>query len=192
MTSELATVLAGAIAGVCGLAGLWSGVAVSRRQIRDQAAVEHGQWLRSQRQDAYIALLDAWDSAVAALQLVVNEEDVEVHRQVARRLREQGDDRAHLEQNERSVDGQVQQALSEVSRPLERVSLLGPAHVDGACGNLYQTLEALGASVRSRSDSEDWPDYGLYEAASERASAARARFVIAARASVRAAPRPGR
>ncbi|MEU9900749.1 hypothetical protein ACIBCS_36155 [Streptomyces phaeochromogenes] len=47
-------------AGVFALAGGYYG---SRRQ----ADVEHGQWQRGQRQEAYLALLDAWDAAMRKL-----------------------------------------------------------------------------------------------------------------------------
>lgn len=58
MGEQWATIMAAVIA-VCGVP---VGILVGRWQVTDQAAVEHGQWLRGQRQEAYIALLDAWDT----------------------------------------------------------------------------------------------------------------------------------
>ncbi|CAM5553100.1 hypothetical protein SBADM41S_11256 [Streptomyces badius] len=49
-----------------GRAGV-SGFRAGRQQVKDQAQVEHEQWLRGQRQEAYADFLAAWDAAYAAL-----------------------------------------------------------------------------------------------------------------------------
>lgn len=63
MTAEQATVVAAFIGVVGGLAGVYIG----RWQVRAEAVVEHEQWLRGQRREAYTALLAAWDASVLKL-----------------------------------------------------------------------------------------------------------------------------
>ncbi|MGW0822566.1 hypothetical protein [Streptomyces sp. NPDC002845] len=67
MDEGLAAVVAG-LAGAIGGAGgaVFDAVATARamaRQVRDQASTEHGQWLRGQRMQAYLTLLQEWDAA---------------------------------------------------------------------------------------------------------------------------------
>lgn len=57
MTEGWGMVAAAAI----GFAGLFVGLIVGRRAVRDQDQVEH-----EQRQEAYVAFLDAWDAAFKA------------------------------------------------------------------------------------------------------------------------------
>lgn len=58
--SESWGMLAAAIAaGLLGIGGVLLGLVVGRRQVSDQAQVEHGQWLRGQRMEAYLEFLRA-------------------------------------------------------------------------------------------------------------------------------------
>ncbi|MFE4658193.1 hypothetical protein ACFRFJ_16100 [Streptomyces hydrogenans] len=61
------------------MAGSFIGVWVGRRQVRDQAKVEHEQWLRGQRQEAFVDFLALWDEAVAQLdERTLNEYEIEI------------------------------------------------------------------------------------------------------------------
>lgn len=76
MTGEVATIIAAAIAATGALVGVFSGIIVGRHQVTDQASVEHGQWLRGQRQEAYTAFLTAWDAGIPEFRELVLESDV--------------------------------------------------------------------------------------------------------------------
>ncbi|WTV09613.1 hypothetical protein OHA19_00715 [Streptomyces sp. NBC_00012] len=171
------------------LAGVVSGFFLGRRQVRDQAAVEHGQWLRGQRQDAYVALLDAWDTAVKEFQEEIDQgeyfDEIAAHEEAR-----MGD--SFWEDHEESTAAHVDRISEGVQRPLERVLLLGPDLVDKACINLAEALEALGSSVRSKSGTSGWPNYDMYRDMYRNAGKARSAFLDASRESMRAAPRPGR
>ncbi|MFJ1928043.1 hypothetical protein [Streptomyces sp. NPDC088131] len=186
MTSEVASIVAAVIAGAVALA---SGFFFGRRQVRDQAAVEHGQWLRGQRQDAYVALLDAWDTAVKEFQEEIDRgeyfDQIAAHEEALR-----GPD--FWEDHMESVATHVDRISEGVQRRLERVLLLGPEPVDKACINLDEALKALGSSVRSKSGTSDWPNYDMYWEMSMNARKARSALLDAARGSMREAPRPGR
>lgn len=188
MTSEGATIVAAAIAGTVALVGAFSGFFLGKRQVRDQAAVEHGQWLRGQRQDAYVALLDAWDTAMKEFQEQIGQGEyiVEIEAHYAAH---HGDFWAL---HEESTTAQVDRISEGVQRPLERVMLLGPEPVDRACTNLDEALKFMGSSVRSKSGTPDWPDYEMYRGMLTNADEARSDFLKASRYAMRAAPRPGR
>ncbi|MCX4869813.1 hypothetical protein OHU11_00295 [Streptomyces sp. NBC_00257] len=166
-----------------------NGFFLGRRQVRDQAAVEHGQWLRGQRQDAYVALLDAWDTAVKEFQEEIDQgeyfDEIAAHEEAR-----MGD--SFWEDHEESTAAHVDRISEGVQRPLERVLLLGPELVDKACINLAEALEALGSSVRSKSGTSGWPNYDMYRDMYRNAGKARSAFLDASRESMRAAPRPGR
>ncbi|MFI0243049.1 hypothetical protein [Streptomyces sp. NPDC016845] len=67
MSESWGTVAAAVAAGLLGIGGVLLGLIVGRRQVSDQAQVEHGQWLRGQRVEAYLELLRAWDTALSAI-----------------------------------------------------------------------------------------------------------------------------
>ncbi|MFE2821919.1 hypothetical protein [Streptomyces sp. NPDC059271] len=62
MSEAWAAIIAAVAAGFFGIGGILTGIIVGRRQTTDQATVEHGQWLRGQRQAAYTEALAAWDA----------------------------------------------------------------------------------------------------------------------------------
>ncbi|MGY0065182.1 hypothetical protein ACWY4P_53680 (plasmid) [Streptomyces sp. LZ34] len=65
MSDAWGTVIASVVAVVGTIGGIGIGLIVGRRQLADQSAVEHGQWLRGQRQEAYLAFLDKFDRIMA-------------------------------------------------------------------------------------------------------------------------------
>ncbi|MDH6544949.1 hypothetical protein [Streptomyces sp. SPB4] len=183
MADQLGTVITGGI----GLIGVLAGIYVGRWQVTHQARVEHGQWLRGQRQEAYVALLGAWDSCVKEFQEMVGDMAV----QLARHLVEQysGDGWAA---HEEELWSQIATACEPVRRKLERVELLGPDEVDRACGQLSAALAELERATSLRANSARWPDMTSCEEAWARAETARTAFLSACRVATRSAPAPRR
>ncbi len=183
MGGQWGTVVAASIA----VLGVLAGIYVGRWQITDQARVEHGQWLRGQRQEAYVALLDAWDTCVKQFQEMVDEDHVEEEYHAAETYEGDG-----WEESEKSIWSRTY-AISELAQPaIERVELLGPEDVDEACTHLAAALKALSETARLKAGSRDWPDWTACGEAWEQAGAARVAFLKAARNATRAAPAPGR
>ncbi|MER6374857.1 hypothetical protein ABT255_42345 [Streptomyces mirabilis] len=171
------------VAALIGVGGVFGGVFLGRRQVTDQAAVEHGQWLRGQRREAYAALLEGWDAGLARFDEVVENWEGEHH------AAETYEGDGWLE-SERSIHERTYDAFVAVKRVIERVELLGPESVDAAAVRLLAALRAVRDAVRSRAGNPSWPDWDAYREALERADAARGAFFTAAQGSTRAAPRP--
>jgi hypothetical protein len=180
MGEQWVTVLV-AFIGVCGTLG---GIFLGRRQVTDQAAVEHGQWLRGQRQEAYTALLEAWDGGRKRFDEMVENWEGEHH------AAEHFEGDGWLE-SEKSIYQDTYEIFETVKRAIERVELLGPKSVDESAVQLLNALRAVRGAVRSKAGSEDWPDWTAYNEALERADASRRGFLTAAKEATRAAPRPG-
>ena len=79
MAEQWGTFITGGIA----LIGVLAGIYVGRWQVTHQARVEHGQWLRGQRQEAYVALLGVWDTCVKDFQEMVDRDQVSVEYHLA-------------------------------------------------------------------------------------------------------------
>lgn len=171
------------IAAVIAAGGALGGVRLGRRQVTDQAAVEHGQWLRGQRQEAYVALLEAWDTGVKRFDERV--QNWEVEHAVAEHFEGNG-----WEESENSIYNETHEITETVQRAIERVELLGPKSVDDASAHLTAALGALKDAVRSKAGGEEWPDWTAYGEATEKADTARRGFLVASRETMRAAPRP--
>ncbi|KOV73747.1 hypothetical protein ADL00_03985 [Streptomyces sp. AS58] len=182
MTAEQATVIAALIGVVGGLAG----VCIGRWQVRDEAVVEHEQWLRGQRQEAYTALLAAWDASILKLiDLLPSDDEHWAHLEATY----EGD---LIEATEESIWNRSLKIKGDLDQPLERVQLLGPNIVDAACVVLASTAETVVQTVRQ-------VRFPLNEAAIEeldelrdRADAARTKFFNAARQVIHTPPSPRR
>ncbi|WP_131815933.1 hypothetical protein [Streptomyces sp. 3213.3] len=180
MGEQWGNIVVALIVAVSALGGTFLG----RRQVTDQAAVEHGQWLRGQRQEAYTALLEAWDGGRKRFDEMVENWEGEHYRA------EHFEGDGWLE-SEKSIYQDTYEIFEAVKRAIERVELLGPEDVDTAAVQLTNALRVVRDAVRSKAGSEDWPDWTVYNEALERADAARHGFLTAARVATRAAPRPG-
>ncbi|MER6376295.1 hypothetical protein ABT255_50160 [Streptomyces mirabilis] len=175
------SVLPAVAAGVFGIAGTLAG----RRQTTDEAAVEHGQWLRGQRQTAYLDALDAMD--VALLDFAVLKKEW-----------------IHLFENS-LTGGQGEEGFQEhivdrldgiwraVDKPLERARLLGPIDVDEALqvasaayeGMLRYVAGQLAETVQDR-------EWTRWEDVHNEAWEARARVMVVCQKELQEQPRPGR
>ncbi|MEU1107108.1 hypothetical protein ABZ408_40155 [Streptomyces tibetensis] len=188
MTEGWGAVAAALIAGVVAVAGSFIGIYVGRRQVQDEAHIEHEQWLRDQRQEAYAAFLAKWDAAYTGM------------KQEVARLTEQWE---AMEEHglDISVDEddleRAQETAEHIMQPMravqERVLLLGPDVVDHAVERMARALETLRAAfvdhlapiVRPR-PAVRWD--GAVQAMEE----ARAEMTTVMRAEVRSAPTVGR
>ncbi|MEV5915749.1 hypothetical protein AB0M00_43565 [Streptomyces chartreusis] len=175
-------VLLTAIAGVAGtVAVAYISILGNRRQTRDQAHVEHGQWLRDQRQHAYADLFAVWDATIKDLRAFQYEWDSLVERN-----------------EDAEVDGYqpwflMEQKLDVVWPPLrqaiERCELLGPDVVGEAAQGLYdgwrflqEELDAQGHRSPSRTAWETW------DAAVGKAAVRRLNFHVACMRALRTPP----
>ncbi|MFJ7023173.1 hypothetical protein ACIQUW_32905 [Streptomyces sp. NPDC101117] len=170
-----------AIAGVAGTVTV-AGISIlgNRRQTRDQAHVEHGQWLRDQRQQAYADLFTAWDTAVKELQAF------------------QYGWQQLVERNAEADEGYqpwflVEEKLNEVWPPLrqaiERCELLGPNVVNEAAHGLYDgwrpVREALEAQAHRSPSEADWE---VWKEALGKAAVGRINFHVACMKALRTPP----
>ncbi|MFJ4473267.1 hypothetical protein ACIP2X_38035 [Streptomyces sp. NPDC089424] len=184
MDQGWAAVIAATAAGVFGFSGVFAGLIVGRRQTTDQAAVEHGQWLRGQRQTAYLETIDALDAALTKIEDLRDDWDTLYERVVTTSGEDTFEEyvaRVGLEARERGA------------RPLERAVLLGPREVDDAL-HVFETrwmdLESyLRSQANGASHDQAWQGW---ESARMGALEAREAFFSIAQGVLWEAPRPGR
>ncbi|MET9725428.1 hypothetical protein [Streptomyces zaomyceticus] len=120
MDQEWAAVETAGVAGVVALAGAFIGVWLGRRTVRDQAQVEHQQWLRGQRQEAHVAFETEWDQLLPKFEdWVLDAHQIKILDEV------DGWDDANM-----AVVGSMHQDLAPLRRAAERILLLGPDAVD--------------------------------------------------------------
>lgn len=168
-------------AGVFGIAGTLAG----RRQTVDQAAVEHGQWLRGQRQTAYLDALDAMDVALRDFAALGKERN----RLYENALTGGGGDEGFQEHVVDRLDG----IWRTLDKPVERARLLGPADVDDALQLASTAYEAMLSYVAGQL-AETAQDRGWtrWEDVQNAALEARARVMVACQKELQEPPRPGR
>jgi hypothetical protein len=180
MDQGWAALAAAGAAGIFALGGAWIGFLGGRRQTTDQAAVEHAQWLRGQRQEAYISFLEQWERSLADFHQF--EEAPE-----AWFLIPSGADSESYYAGFEEAAGRPINRL----RPLvERVTILGTTDVEAAAVALYEVLTDLRA-VLQEGFTEDGPDWVAYRRVLERCDPQRRLFVQRARQVMLTVPRPG-
>ncbi|MFB7454860.1 hypothetical protein [Streptomyces sp. NPDC056194] len=131
MDQGWAAVIAAGVAGVVALIGAFIGVWLGRRTVRDQAQVEHQQWLRGQRQEAYVAFVAEWDELLPKFEdLVLDEHQMEILDQ------EDGWDEANM-----AVVESMHQDLAPLRRAAERILMLGPDPVERAATAMVDAAE---------------------------------------------------
>ncbi|MFF4918932.1 hypothetical protein [Streptomyces tendae] len=171
--------------GVAGtLAASYLGIHGIRRQTTDQAEIEHGQWLRNQRQEAYVQFLEAWDQAVGKLETLVEDWDI---------IEREMDAHGQSDEFEEAIHRRTAAAQETAARPLERVSLLGSEQVDAAVTRMDLVFDDAQAWLNEQAA----PSSGAWDAERwtnclSRLHRARFDFTTAARVVIRSAPRPGR
>ncbi|MFF7335412.1 hypothetical protein [Streptomyces sp. NPDC008150] len=130
MNEAWAAIIAAVAAGVFGIAGILLGIVVGRRQTVDQATVEHGQWLRGQRQQAYADVLTKWDVFFDAA------DDY-------RRRYEYGIPEGMTLRDVVQHWTELQGPRSEAQEALETAMLLGPQPMVVKAGGLREIMDAV-------------------------------------------------
>ncbi|MGX1632675.1 hypothetical protein ACWGUL_01255 [Streptomyces albidoflavus] len=173
------------IAALVALAGTFGGLIIGRRQVHDQAHIEHEQWLRERRQTAYGNYLAAWDKAFGELTTEVARLE-----EIWNAMEEHGQDPHSYGIEEWEIAHEkAEDAISPVRESQEQVLLLGPEAIDGAAIGMGERLEELRhAFVRQTAASLN-PDPGpSWDEAVAAMKAARAEMFEAMRVEVREAP----
>lgn len=161
------------------------GIYGNRRQTTDQAAVEHEQWLRGQRQEAYVALLDARDAAISKL-----EHAVDLWREREEWLDSQGGEPYELAV---TVEEDLVDARQGLSKPLDRAAILGPASVDAAVIAMDNAFDAASGYLNHQANPDEpfERDWHSWPVLMTRGHQAREQFTEAAKLVLRMPPRPG-
>lgn len=171
-----------AAAVVAGVVGIW----VGRRTVRDQAQVEHGQWLRNQRQEAYVQALDTWDGVLRAFEALIDGAE-----ELKQRYRQETDNVGGNPFFDQQIFSEVEAISGPANGVLERVRLLGPDAVEKAAKNLEDALNGIGGAIRagtSQQPSEEWPNHAFWYEARRNATECRRKFFDETRSVIRTAP----
>lgn len=172
------------VAALIATAAGFVGVAVGRATTRDQAAVEHKQWLRGQRQQAYIDFLTAWDRALEELL-----DDMDTLDRWEELMADwDGDPESAREQSYERVAA----VASRVNTPRERVLLLGPDDVDALAGDMLANIIAMQTAVLGRLNprSPNDPGWMQFAAVQMRSQQNRDEWLRRVKMVLRTAPKP--
>ncbi|MGW2707095.1 hypothetical protein [Streptomyces sp. NPDC001340] len=180
MNEAWGAVVAAVAAGGFGIIGILAGILVGRRQTTDQASVEHAQWLRGQRREAYIKFLEAWEKALAYY--------AQFQEQSGTWFQVPPD--ADPEPYYKEFDEAVSRPINKLRPFQERVFILGPTDLQLGAVAMNHTLIML-KDVLWRSFDRAEPDWVAYRGLLERADEQRRVFVRQAGDVMRTAPRPG-
>uniref|UniRef100_UPI003F49A3A5 hypothetical protein n=1 Tax=Streptomyces chartreusis TaxID=1969 RepID=UPI003F49A3A5 len=182
MGDSTATVFAAILGGLIAIAVAVMSYRAGRRQTSDQATVEHGQWLRGQRQQAYLAFVDTWDTWVDRLQGAQASWESRAHEH-------QQDDA--LEDPAEAADRLLTEAWRAVRRDLERVELLGPQRIDFAVRAMEDAFAVMRNVITGQVQlGAKCPLWDEWYPALTKANIARFNFHAAAIKSVRQPPSP--
>ncbi|MGW0015373.1 hypothetical protein ACWDVX_37205 [Streptomyces tendae] len=184
MDQGWAAIIAATAAGVFGITGILTGITVGRRQTTDQADVEHQQWLRGQRQDAYVQFLDAWDQAVDALDGLADEWAV---------IEVEMDAQGQMDFFQQTIHRRAEAARQVMVKPLDRVALLGPEEVDRSVAGMDTAFDEAQAWLGRQADPRESPQpWGQWTRLLTILHDERRGFLEATKAEMRRPPRPGR
>ncbi|MFF9378130.1 hypothetical protein ACF1BB_26800 [Streptomyces griseoluteus] len=182
MSEAAATIFTAIAGGLFALAVAYIGYRAGQRQTADQATVEHGQWLRGQRQQAYLAFVDTWDTTVDSLQRLQRSWESQVGEY------QQGD---RLDEPTEEPSRLLRDARRAVRRDLERVELLGPQRIDVAVRAMEdafrEMLDVIAAQMATGATCPHWDEWNPVTV---RANTARLNFYAAAIRTLRQPPSP--
>ncbi|MFF0216468.1 hypothetical protein [Streptomyces vinaceus] len=134
MDQGIAAVLSAGVAAMVTFGGAVIAYKAGRRQVRDQGSIEHAQWLRGQREQAYLTFLASCERAAAAGRLRRDVwERIEVDNPDAETLQD-------LRGEAQRVGRDFSEAVDQILEPLERIRMLGP---DVVIAEAEYTLEAV-------------------------------------------------
>ncbi|MFJ9026267.1 hypothetical protein ACIRPU_40830 [Streptomyces sp. NPDC102259] len=185
MTEAWAAIIAAIAAGLFGVGGVLAGIYVGGQQTTAQAQVEHLQWLREQRQEAYVALMEAWETGVQGLKQMVEH---------------WSDHEGDMERNHPDrffsefVDVRVQSLWNPIMKPGELFFVIGPEGMEEAVAALTVAFADASDFLRGQSSQPpgadaNWQGWG---AQLEQLVEARGTLVTAARDMMQTAPAPGK
>jgi hypothetical protein len=178
MDQGWAAIVAAIAAGVFGITGALLGIFVGRRQATDQATIEHQQWLREQRIEAYLQFQTAYFAGLK--QLMTARDECETITASARAA----------DQDPVYVMGRRVAEAKDFIRPfVDRVELLGPSEVAKELVRLRMYYrwcwESLLAQAETDSHTIDWD---RWEEAVGSANSGMHRFQNATRAALHVSP----
>lgn len=165
------------------LLGVAGGLVFGRRQVRDQAQVEHGQWLRGQRQEAFVDFLTVWDETIPKFEnRVLSDRDFE-HIDSMNGWEDANNDTVEAMETDRKT----------LQRAADRVQMLGPEAVEQSVNAMLDTVAnlALGIGMQYGPGTEGVDNLNLYWDARSEAECQRTAFVEASRSALRRTPDTG-
>jgi hypothetical protein len=182
MSDTAATIFAATVGGVATLAVGYIGYRAGRRQTSDQATVEHGQWLRGQRQQAYLAFVSTWDTTVESLRDLQQVWEQRAHEyEIGSRPEHPAEESIRLLSN----------GWQAVRREIERVELLGPQRIDLALRALEDAFrEVRDVFTAQEQTGAACPYWDEWNRALAQANVARLDFHAAAIRTLRQPPSP--
>jgi hypothetical protein len=184
MSDTVSTIFGAIAAGAFALAVAYISYRAGRRQTADQATVEHGQWLRGQRQQSYLAFQDTWDTGVEDLEALQDSWETRVHAYAQ-------DDA--MEEPAAVAARVCKESWRAVRKDLERVEFLGPQRVDVCMRELRETFRAMVDVIGEQSQAgASCPHWDEWYPALRRANVARFQFQVAAMEALRQPPSPER
>ena len=134
MSDQWPVILTAAL-GLAGTFGVsYLGYRGTRRQTADQASIEHGQWLRERRQEAYTALFPAWDVAV---------KDLREFQYGWQQLMEAQEEEDEGYEPWFLVEQKADDVYAALRPHIELCELLGPQNVNQAAEGLHDAFRRL-------------------------------------------------
>lgn len=155
MSESWGMVAAAIAAGLLGIGGVLLGLVVGRRQVSDQAQVEHGQWLRGQRLEAYLEFLRAWDTALSDMADLQDDWGAECDLAI-----ENVGEAGLAERMQAVVVKRVNGPLADAENAAERAVLVAPPDLAERMEEALRRLKVLSSGLHSRAryqpGSPDW------------------------------------
>ncbi|MWA08141.1 hypothetical protein [Streptomyces sp. BA2] len=174
-------------AGLLGIAGVLLGLFVGRRQVSDQAQVEHGQWLRGQRLQAYLDFLHSWGAAMSAMEDLQEERGAELDLAV-----ENVGEVGLAERMQEVVVARANGPLAEAADAAERATLVATPPLEEQVEDVLQRLMVLSSGLHSRARYESAnPEWAAWNRGALEAREARTVFFRQAKADLETVPKPG-
>lgn len=182
MSDTAATIFTAIAGGLFALAVAYIGYRAGRRQTTDQATVEHGQWLRGQRQQAYLTFVDTWDTTVESLQHLQRSWEPWV------REYEEGD---RSDDPTEEAERLIRDGWRAVRKDLERVELLGPQQIDIALRAMEDAFREMQDVITAQAlAGATCPHWDEWNSVLGQATTARFNFHVAAIQTLRQPPSP--
>jgi len=133
--------IVGAVLG--GLFGALGGVVAARWTVFAESRVEHEQWLRDRRMEAYVDLLGAYATCGVQLRDYVGNDNL---------VRLDAVSDVGMVDRWVRVFGEVENLVAPARAAVDLARLVGPEDVKDACGSLIRALEAARVATIAQAD----------------------------------------